>query len=85
MTKNDAVQSAGAKLDQLNDTMRRVMILNAAMAGMLAILTALACYTTFEYVRLKMAMNQMAAGMDRSFTPKPKAPIVTKQGLRSPG
>ncbi len=85
MTKNDAVQSAGAKLDQLNDTMRRVMILNAAMAGMLAILTLCASYAAFEYVRLKMAMNQMAAGMEKSFQPKPKAPVVTKQGLRSPG
>lgn len=74
MTKEQAVQSAGARLDRLNETMRRLLIAAVAIASMLAVLTALALYSALEYWRLKSAVSEAQSKLSQSLKSMPKRP-----------
>ncbi|MFO0892451.1 MAG: hypothetical protein U0790_25330 [Isosphaeraceae bacterium] len=75
MTKEQATQAAGAKLDQLNETMNKVLVAAVACASMLTVLTAIACYGAFEYLRIKSALGEAQAKLSDSLKSMPSRPF----------
>jgi hypothetical protein len=66
MTKEQAVQTAGERLERLEVWMRRCCLAMTACAVLLAVLTAIAVYGASDYVRFKSAVvdvvHEMASG-----------------------
>ncbi len=66
MTKEQAVQTAGERLEAIERWMRRACYACTACAVMLAVLTGIAVYGVADYVRIKSAIaetvHELAAG-----------------------
>jgi len=75
MTKEQAVQSAGAKLDQLNTTMTRVLYAAIAATVLLLMIAGITAYAAWEYTRIKSAVGQAQQSLRQS---SPKPPVVGK-------